>query len=269
MKHVIDLLKGMVIGISNVIPGVSGGTMAVVMGIYDKIIYSVNNFFKDIKKNILFLGTLGIGAVLGILFFTNVIDYLLKNFNEQTNFFFIGLILGTVPLIYKKATVTKIKAGNLTGLIIGFAIVAGLGILEKINPNASFLSTIFKANTIGFFVAGFIAAATMILPGISGSFVLLLIGLYEPIIEIIKNFDLISIAIVGVGVLAGFLLMTKLIEKIFNKYPQTAYCIILGLVMGSVFVIYPGFTLGVMGLVSIIALIVGFIIAYVIGKNEI
>ncbi|WP_291628220.1 DUF368 domain-containing protein [Clostridium sp.] len=269
MKHIIDLLKGMVIGISNVIPGVSGGTMAVVMGIYDKIIYSVNNFFKDIKKNILFLGTLGIGAVLGILLFTNVIDYLLKNFNEQTNFFFIGLILGTVPLIYKKATVTKIKAGNLTGLIIGFAIVAGLGILEKINPNASFLSTIFKVNTIGFFVAGFIAAATMILPGISGSFVLLLIGLYEPIIEIIKNFDLISIAIVGVGVLAGFLLMTKLIEKIFNKYPQTAYCIILGLVLGSVFVIYPGFTLGVMGLVSIIALIVGFIIAYVIGKNEI
>ena len=67
MKHIIDLLKGMVIGISNVIPGVSGGTMAVVMGIYDKIIYSVNNFFKDIKKNILFLGTLGIGAVLGIL----------------------------------------------------------------------------------------------------------------------------------------------------------------------------------------------------------
>ena len=81
MKHIIDLLKGMVIGISNVIPGVSGGTMAVVMGIYDKIIYSVNNFFKDIKKNILFLGTLGIGAVLGILLFTNVIDYLLKNFN--------------------------------------------------------------------------------------------------------------------------------------------------------------------------------------------
>jgi len=268
MKYIIDLLKGMVIGISNVIPGVSGGTMAVVMGIYDKIIYSVNNFFKDIKKNILFLGTLGIGAVLGILLFTNVIDYLLKNFNEQTNFFFIGLIVGTVPLLFKKATETKIKAGNLTGLIIGFVIVAGLGILEKANPDAAFLSAIFKPNTIGFFVAGFIAAATMILPGISGSFVLLLIGLYEPIIEIVKNFDLINIAIVGVGVLAGFLLMTKLIEKIFNKYPQTAYCIIFGLVIGSIFVIYPGFTFGLIGIVSTIALIVGFLIAYVIGKNE-
>ena len=268
MKYIIDLLKGMVIGISNVIPGVSGGTMAVVMGIYDKIIYSVNNFFKDIKKNILFLGTLGIGAVLGILLFTNVIDYLLKNFNEQTNFFFIGLIVGTVPLLYKKATETKIKARNLTGLIIGFVIVAGLGILEKVNPDAAFLSSIFKPNYIGFFVAGFIAAATMILPGISGSFVLLLIGLYEPIIGLIKTFDIIGIAVVGVGVLVGFLLMTKLIEKIFNKYPQTAYCIILGLVIGSVFVIYPGFTFGVMGIASILALIVGFLIAYYIGKNE-
>ena len=76
MNYIINALKGIVIGVSNVIPGVSGGTMAVVMGIYDKIIYSVNNFFKDIKKNILFLGSLGIGAVVGILLFTNLIDYL-------------------------------------------------------------------------------------------------------------------------------------------------------------------------------------------------
>ena len=110
MNYIINALKGIVIGVSNVIPGVSGGTMAVVMGIYDKIIYSVNNFFKDIKKNILFLGSLGIGAVVGILLFTNLIDYLLKSYNEQTNFFFIGLILGTAPLLFKKATgFTSIK----------------------------------------------------------------------------------------------------------------------------------------------------------------
>lgn len=268
MKYIIDLLKGMVIGVSNIIPGVSGGTMAVVMGIYDKIIYSVNNFFKDIKKNILFLGILAIGAAIGILLFTNVIDYLIKNYNEQTNFFFIGLIIGTVPLLYKRATKTRIKGGNLTGLILGFVIVAALGILEKVNPEAAFLSAIFKPNAIGFFVAGFIAAATMILPGISGSFVLLLIGLYEPIIESVKSFHLINIGLVGTGVIVGFLLMTKLIERIFNKYPQTAYCIILGLVIGSVFVIYPGFTFGIMGIVSILTLILGFLVAYFIGKNE-
>ncbi len=268
MKYIINLLKGMVIGISNIIPGVSGGTMAVVMGIYDKIIHSVNNFFKDVKKNILFLGTLAIGAITGILLFTNVIDYLIKNYNEQTNFFFIGLIMGTIPLLYSRAIKTKIKAGNLTALIVGFVIVAALGILEKINPEAALLSSIFKANSIGFFIAGFIAAATMILPGISGSFILLLIGLYEPIIESVKNFNLLNIGLVGFGVLVGFLLMTKLIEKIFNKYPQTAYCIILGLVIGSIFVIYPGFTLGIMGIVSIVTLIIGFLLAYFIGKNE-
>ncbi|MCF0148667.1 MAG: DUF368 domain-containing protein [Clostridium sp.] len=269
MKYIIDLLKGIVIGVSNIIPGVSGGTMAVVMGIYDKIIHSVNNFFEDIKRNILFLGTLAIGAVIGILLFTNVIDYLIKNYNEQTNFFFIGLIVGTVPLLYNRATEIKIKGGNLTGLVLGFGIVAALGILEKLNPEAAFLSAVFKPNVIGFFVAGFIAAATMILPGISGSFVLLLIGLYEPIIESIKSFNLINIGLVGAGVLVGFLLMTRLIEKIFSKYPQTAYCIILGLVLGSVFVIYPGFTFGIMGIVSILMLILGFLLAYFIGKNEI
>ena len=120
MNYIINALKGIVIGVSNVIPGVSGGTMAVVMGIYDKIIYSVNNFFKDIKKNILFLGSLGIGAVVGILLFTNLIDYLLKSYNEQTNFFFIGLILGTAPLLFKKVTETKVSAGNWIGLVIGF-----------------------------------------------------------------------------------------------------------------------------------------------------
>ena len=268
MKYIINILKGMIIGISNIIPGVSGGTMAVVMGIYDKIIYSVNNFFKDIKKNILFLGSIIIGAGIGILLFTNLIDSLLKNYNEQTNFFFIGLIIGTIPLLYKRVTETKIKNANYIAFIIGFIIVAGLGIMQKANPETSFLSTIFKPNTLGFFIAGFIAAATMILPGISGSFVLLLIGLYEPIIEIIKNFDIFNIIVAGIGVVGGFLLMTKLIEGIFNKYPQTAYCIILGLVLGSVFVIYPGFTFGFMGIVSIVALIFGFLIAYIIGKNE-
>lgn len=269
MEFLINALKGMVIGVSNVIPGVSGGTMAVVMGIYDKLINTVNNFFKDIKKNIIFLGALAIGAVVGILLFTNVIDYLLKNYNEQTNFFFIGLIVGTAPLLFKKATEKKVATGNWVGLVLGFLLVAGLGVLEKTNPEAAFLSTIFKPNMLGFFVAGFIAAATMILPGISGSFVLLLIGLYEPIIEVVKNFDIVNMGVIGVGVILGFLLMTKLIEKLFNKYPQTAYCIIFGLVVGSVFVIFPGFTFGLMGLVSIVALGAGFFIAYLLGKKEI
>lgn len=269
MNYIINILKGVVIGVSNVIPGVSGGTMAVVMGIYDKIISSVNGFFKDIKKNIMFLGTLAIGAVAGILLFTNLIDYLLKNFNEQTNFFFIGLILGTGPLLFKKATEKKVKAGNWFALVIGFVIVAGLGVLEKVNPDAAFLSTIFKPNTLGFFVAGFIAAATMILPGISGSFMLLLIGLYEPIIEIVKNFDIINMGVVGVGVILGFLSMTKIIEKLFDKYPQTAYCIIFGLVVGSIFVIFPGITIGLMGIISILCCLAGFGVAYVIGKKEI
>ena len=108
MENIFVILKGMVIGISNVIPGVSGGTMAVVLGIYDKLISTINQFFKDWKKNIFFLGEIAIGAGLGIILFSKLITSLLTNNPEPTNFFFIGLILGSFPMLYRSETKVKV-----------------------------------------------------------------------------------------------------------------------------------------------------------------
>lgn len=268
MDIIKDLLKGIVIGVSNVIPGVSGGTMAVVFGIYDRLIGAVTGFFKDWKKNIIFLGTLAIGAVIGIIAFSNIITILLEKYPEQTNFFFIGLIIGTAPLLYKKATETKVKSSNYIWCVIAFAVVCLMGVMGDPNTNSEIIRELSGINIFKMFLAGFVAAATMILPGVSGSFVLLLLGLYETMTTAVKEFNIPLLIVVAIGVMLGFLLMTKIIDTLFKKYPQTAYFIILGLVVGSVFAIYPGFTLSLTGVVSIVCLACGFGIAYVIGEKE-
>lgn len=276
MNIVKDLLKGMIIGGANVIPGVSGGTMAVVFGIYDKIIKSVTNFFKDWKKNIVFIGTLGVGAVLGILLFSLVLagvesigfEGLLNMYPEQTKFFFIGLIAGSIPIVYKQATKEKTNAINYVWLVIAFILVAAMGIIGEPTSNGNVISELNLQNGIMLLGAGFIAAATMILPGVSGSFVLLLMGLYDPILNAVSTFNIPVLAVVAVGVLLGFLTMTKLIETLFNKYPQTAYFTILGLVAGSLIAIFPGFTFGFMGIVSILMAAIGFAVSYGMGKLE-
>lgn len=268
MNIVKELLIGMVIGVSNVIPGVSGGTMAVVFGIYDKLISSVTNFFKDWKKNAKFLGLLAVGAGLGILLFTNLIKVALENYPEQTNFFFIGLIVGTVPLLYKKATEKKINKLNYIWLVVTFGIAFSMAFMGNPEAKGTAITTLSGMNIVKIFFGGFIAAATMILPGVSGSFVLLLLGLYDSIITAVTEFNIPVLFVLGLGVLFGFLLMTKIIETLFKKYPQTAYFAILGLVVGSVYAIYPGFTFAIDGVISIITLVAGFTIAYLIGSKE-
>lgn len=269
MDIIKNLLKGIVIGVSNVIPGVSGGTMAVVFGIYDKLMSSVTGFFKDFKKNTIFLGTLAVGAALGIIAFSNIITLLLEKCPEQTNFFFIGLIVGTAPLLYKKATETKVKSSNYIWCIIAFILVCLMGIMGNPETNTVIIRELSGINILKIFLAGFIAAATMILPGVSGSFVLLLLGLYETMTTAVKEFNIPLLMVVAIGVLVGFVLMTKIIDTVLKKYPQTAFFIILGLVLGSVFAIYPGFTFSLVGVVSIICFVVGFGIAYIIGEKEV
>lgn len=276
MNMVKDLLKGMIIGGANVIPGVSGGTMAVVFGIYDKIIKSVTNFFKDFKKNAIFLGTLGVGAGLGIILFSLVLAGsesigfagLLNMYPEQTKFFFIGLIAGSIPIVYKQAAKEKGSPLNYILVVLAFMLVAAMGLMAEPTSAGKAIEALNMQNAIMLILAGFIAAATMILPGVSGSLVLLLMGLYDPIVKAVSDFNIPVLAMVAIGVLLGFLTMTKLIEALFNKYPQTAYFTILGLVAGSLVAIFPGFTFGLAGIISIVMALLGFAISFGMGKME-
>lgn len=268
MEIVKNFIVGMIIGVANIIPGVSGGTMAVVFGIYDKLISSVINFFKNIKQNIIFVGSIAIGAGAGILLFANLIKWCLSNYPQQTNFFFIGLIVGTIPMIYRKCTSARVNKLNIIWCVIALIIAFLMGYLGKPEENSTLITNLSFVNSIKLFLGGFIAAAAMILPGISGSFILLLLGLYNSIINAVTQFNIPVLFITGIGIVFGFLTMTKIIDILFKKYPQTAYFIILGLIIGSIYSIFPGVGFNIGTLVAILTFIIGFIIAYTLGRNE-
>ncbi len=268
MDNIMNILKGMVIGISNVIPGVSGGTMAVVLGIYDKLLSAINTFFKNWKKSIFFLGEIAIGTALGIILFSKLITTLLNNYAEPTNFFFIGLILGSFPLLYKRATKDKVKPSNYIWFIATLVLMIGMSFFGEKDTTTVIITTLSVKSFISLFAAGFIAAATMILPGVSGSLVLLILGLYTTFTTAISDFNIPLLIPIGLGVLIGIATMTKVIEALLTRFPQPTYFAICGLILGSIFAVYPGFTLGTMGIVSIATFVVGFILTYLLGKKE-
>jgi len=260
------IVVGALIGVANIIPGVSGGTMAVVFNVYDRIIFAVNGFFRfskfrEWKENVLFLLPIGVGGVTGIFLFSRAIRYLLATFPMQTNFFFMGLVLGTFPLLINKAAEEKLRVLNFIGLILAFLLAAGMGMMSEPTESSTIIQTVTVTSGIRIFIGGFVAAAVMILPGVSGSLALMMMGLYSSVLEAIIAMNLPFLAIMALGVLLGLLTMTKILEILLKKKPQTVYFSILGLVAGSLFALYPGFALSLGGIGAIVALLAGTAVA--------
>ena len=373
LQYLLAVVYGIVFGVANIIPGVSGGTMLVVFGCYDKVCGALTLNLKEIKKNIKFLIFFGIGAVIGIVGFAFIITFLFTNFPVQTNMFFMGLIIGSVPLIIRNATVKdKFRPICILPFVIGLAAVVGLALLENSSTNpyrfdmtdngTSTTITIYNdsdravnswtlafddeviieqqniegdascfydysttekikgffgrlpayapdtfknrdgaviepgksisftyngeinadtskmelnvsyAMDVPFFltmmVSLFIAAIAMIIPGVSGSFVMMTLGVYSTVIAAVKGFDFAIIIPCAIGAIAGLVLGARLITFLMKKWSLMVYSVILGLVAGSVYVIFPaGFGFNIATLTGFIALIIGGIIAVIVGKN--
>ena len=262
-----SILKGIVIGIANIIPGVSGGTMMVSMGIYDKLIHCITHLFSEFKKSILFLLPILIGMGIAIIASSFGIEYLFDNFPMQTNLLFVGLILGGLPAVTKKVKGKSIRPGHIIACLIFFAVVAGLAALGKTEGNEVSLA-FGLVNVVKLFGVGVIASATMVIPGVSGSMMLLLMGYYNPILSAITDFlralvafDLTGILTgcgilvpFGIGVLLGIFAIAKLVEVIFDKFPLYAYWSIIGLIVASPFAI---FLIGGIPEITVIGLVVG------------
>lgn len=247
MKKILHYLKvficGLVFGIANVIPGVSGGTMLVVFGIYDQLTEAISGF-KAIIKNIVFLIFFGLGAGVGILGFASVISFLFERFGVQTNMYFIGLILGSVPMIYRMGTSeSKVKPLCAAPFVIAVGVVVLLAVLEQMNivPAADVVSGFDLVMTVKLFVCAIIAAVAMIIPGLSGSFVMMLLGVYQTIIGAIQIKELNFYVIIpfALGVIVGIIGGAKLISILIKKYKLMVYSAIMGLVVGSVYAILP------------------------------
>lgn len=279
-----NLIKGMMIGIANIIPGVSGGTLAVSMGIYNKLIHCITHIISEFKESIKFLLPIFAGAGIALIALTFVIQALFDYYPIPTNLLFIGLIIGGLPPVIDKVKGHSVTIGQMVAGILFFTLVVGMALLgsdgsKEVSLDVNIL-TIIKLLFVGI-----IAAATMIVPGVSGSMVLLILGYYQPIIRQITlfctalvSFDMqglidgfLILFPFGLGVIIGILGIAKIIEIIFVKYPMHAYYAIIGLIAASPIAIlvcsdFSGFSIGML-IAGIVALIVGFGIAVNLGEK--
>ncbi|WP_347861598.1 DUF368 domain-containing protein [Salimicrobium sp. PL1-032A] len=264
-----NIYRGLMMGASDVVPGVSGGTIAVVLGIYDRLIEAVNGFFsKEWKRHLRFLLPLGLGIVTSILLLANVISWLFDHYPAQTKFFFLGLIIGVLPFLGQKADAKRtFKSNHYVLVLIGILLVSPLAFFQP--EESAAISELSMGMYILLFFSGMIASSAMILPGISGSFILLIIGVYTTVIEGISNLQLDVIAVVGAGIAIGIVVMSKIVKFFLDHYTSGTYAVIIGLVLGSVVVIFPGFSGGaVLFIVSVLAFIGGLFAAWGLGRVE-
>ncbi len=237
------------------VPGVSGGTVAFILGFYDNFVNALNNLISSDKigriNALKFLTKIGVGWVVGfvlsVLFITSIFE---KNIYE-INSLFLGFIIASIPIIVKSEKKTlESNYKNIIFLIIGIIVVCGLTYFNPITSKGHSFSV--RADNLGLafgayiFISGMIAISAMVLPGISGSTILLIFGLYTPILNAIKqvlkfNFEYLpSIIIFGFGIIAGILLTVRVVRSLLRKFrAQTIYCII-GLMIGSIYAVIMG-----------------------------
>lgn len=292
---------GIILGVANVIPGVSGGTMAVVFGIYNRLIDLISLNVKKIISQWKFILPLGAGLVTGVLLFSKIITFLFNKFPIQTNWFFIGIILGSIPMIFthwlnakkqpplpdqteqteqteqpeqatQNAQATKSKKIPISSIIccaISLAIMILMVIFKSEKPETQITPGFSLYNAIVMFVGLAIAAIAMIIPGISGSFIMLALGIYSTVIGAIDSFNIYLLIPGALGAIAGLLCGAKLVRILMSKIPSQTYGIIFGLIVGSVFVIFP--TAGYSPLIvltSIVCAAAGFLVSFLFSKTE-
>ncbi len=272
MSIIIEIIKGMIIGVANVVPGLSGGTIAVSMGIYEKLIHTINNIFKTPLKCIKEIWTYIVGIGLGIIVAVFGITYLFEVSPIPTAMLFVGLVLGAIPTIGGKVDEKNISKRDIITFVIFLAIIISVPFLK------SSVATINESSASIYFIIfalGIIAAATMVIPGVSGSMILMAFGYYEYIMSTISNFiksvveldfalafdELLILAPFGIGVLIGIIVIAKLIEWLLKHHEKTVYWGILGLLVASPFPIIINLDMSginiIVTIISVLACVVG------------
>jgi putative membrane protein len=240
----------MAIGLATLVPGVSGGTMAIILGVYDKLIHAISSYFHDWKNNTILLLEIGVGGILGIGLFSKLLENAIKDYPAVMQFLFIGVILGGLPTLYKKSISSgKRSMADFLFLIIGFVTVL---LLSSEPSTVTDMATAHGLLSMVFlFVAGVIIAIALELPGISGSFMLLALGLYGVTLNAINTINITFLIPLGLGIVVGTLGTTTVIEKMLQKFPGKTYMLIMGFVLGSIIPVFPGIPSGMQLLASI------------------
>ncbi len=253
MIYVKRFIGGVFIGVSNVIPGISGGTMAVVFNLYDQLIEALSLNIKSIKKNFWFLATIACGIVFGILVFSHIMNYFLENYENQTYGAFIGVVMGSIPIIIKKGNIHQANIPNIISFLLFFGIMIIMWLLQEQQASMVSVEQLTLPLTIGLFFAASIATITMLIPGVSGSLLLVMIGYYHAIYTFtIRQLVFPQLIVVVVGMLFGLLAGAKLVSYFLKKFKDIIYAGILGLIIGSLFPLFPSLDQPISTLVSLV-----------------
>ncbi|MBG3811735.1 DUF368 domain-containing protein [Staphylococcus aureus] len=271
----INILKGLAMGTSDLVPGVSGGTIALLLGIYNQFIASISGIFsRRFWPSFTFLIPIIIGMLLAMGSLSNLFNYLLSQHHIPTMFFFGGLIIGIVPYLLKISNYkTSFTTKHYMMVIAGIAILIVITLMNNGDKHAGETLTLSTGLIIKYFIAGMCASSAMLLPGISGSFMLLVFGVYGTVMlaisEVVKlNFTGLPILLaVGFGVLAGFIISSKIIQYFLTHHKLMTFALIIGFVVGSLFAVFPGLPTNiVMWFVSLVVFIIGFIVSLTLGR---
>lgn len=286
----------MLIGIANIIPGVSGGTMAISLGVYDDLIFSIANLMKDWKNSLRILGPILIGLASGIVAFSYLIERLLSQYTLPTALAFIGLILGGIPILWAslkeslRNKKTNLSFKHFLVFLLSFALVAGMALIQESGTSLSSFEFTFS-NVVLLFFIGVIASATMVIPGVSGSLVLMILGFYYNILNTVTDFVnalrtldfnglLYGVGLLlpfGIGILLGIFFISKLVSYLFENLPVMTYSSILGLVLASPLAILintnaldsiAGTNQGNFFIIGIVLLIGSAYLTYGLGKTD-
>ncbi|MGW7975387.1 DUF368 domain-containing protein [Staphylococcus xylosus] len=270
-----NLWKGFAMGTTDLVPGVSGGTIALLLGIYDDFIRSISGIFsKRFWVSLKFLTPIGLGMVIAIGVLSKLINYLLSTHTVPTMFFFVGLIGGIIPYLLKTSKFKQtFSIQHYILLLLGIIIIVVITLLNNGDKHAGETLTLNSGLIIKYFIAGMCASSAMLLPGISGSFMLLVFGVYGTVMFAISEFMSLNFAAipvlltVGFGIICGFLFSSKLIQYLLSYYTFLTYALIIGFVVGSLYAVFPGLPgTFITWIISIITLILGFVISYKLGK---
>ena len=291
MPYLVLFLKGIAVGAANIIPGVSGATLAVIFRVYDRLIWAINHIFKDFKGAVAFAAPFGAGMAIGIFAFVAILDYLLIHFSLQFGALMAGLMAGSIPFLHKTA-LTKMAKSDKKHYVI--TVVAALFIIATslfMPATDIYVEASFSVGlTALLFFGGILSAAALIIPGVSGAMVLIILGIFPIAIHtlglireyVMTPFDfsllppiIIVVAPIGVGLLVGAVITSRLIAYLLEKHHSATYFAIIGLIFGTVFALfnneetYQSVDVMTPGLVFFAAVVfaVGLAVSLLLGKK--
>ena len=239
------------------------GVFCVAFGLYEKLIDSFLHFFKNTKKNTTFLLPIILGALVSIFLFSNFLQAAFNNFYAITSYAFIGLILGSLPVVFKQANVSKITFSHIMCLILSFVFSIYLIVLEK---NTIYSLSYFSNSYL--ILAGFLMSAGIVIPGVSKTVILMMLGIYSSYLSAISTLNFSILLPLGIGLILGSVIFMFLINFLFSHFKSYTYFLISGFVLSSVFVIFPGFSLSFESFLGILLAGLCFFLAYRLGEFE-